>query len=267
MVFMTTDHNVKSHIGQCEISHLPPIFVGVKSHTMIFVDRLRHFMEQRGFNQKSLSLACGFGETAVRDFLKGSEPSVSRGYRLAQVLGLRIEDLLGEDYLAVNDEVRIPDEDTTNVVPIRHQRAFSEVMDGVTRIPELDVRLAAGGGQIAESESIIGDWMVPTTYVTQQLRKNPNRMQIVTVVGNSMEPRLQNGDRIGLDLSDTNPTPPGMFALWDGFGLVVKNVQRVHRSEPAKLLLTSENTSFPPYEVFVEDITIIGRVVMLVRAV
>jgi phage repressor protein C with HTH and peptisase S24 domain len=73
-----------------------------------------------------------------------------------------------------------------------------------------------------------------------------------------MEPKLLPGDRILVNHADVNPSPPGIFALWDGYGLVVKKVQRVHGTD--RLLLISENTTYPPYEVLMDEITIVGRV-------
>ena len=132
-------------------------------------------------------------------------------------------------------------------------------------IPEYDVRLSAGGGSFGNDDALKGSWRFPRGYVARELRANANALNIVEVIGDSMEPKLVPDDRIVVDQNDTNPTPPGIFALWDGYGLVVKNVQRVHRSDPDKLLLISENPKYPPYEVYFEDIKIIGRVVSCVR--
>ncbi len=132
-------------------------------------------------------------------------------------------------------------------------------------IPEYDVRLSAGGGTLGDGDTLKGSWRFPRGYVARELRANANSLHIVEVIGDSMEPKLVPGDRIVVDQNDTNPTPPGIFALWDGYGLVVKNLQRVHKSDPAKLLLISENPKYPPYEVYFEDINIIGRVVSCVR--
>ena len=132
-------------------------------------------------------------------------------------------------------------------------------------IPEYDVRLSAGGGTLGDGDTLKGSWRFPRGYVARELRANANSLHIVEVIGDSMEPKLVPGDRIVVDQNDTNPTPPGIFALWDGYGLVVKNLQRVHKPDPAKLLLISENPKYPPYEVYFEDINIIGRVVSCVR--
>ena len=100
--------------------------------------------------------------------------------------------------------------------------------------------------------------------MSRELRAHARGLSIVEVIGDSMEPKLLPGDRIAVDHSDTNPTPPGIFALWDGFGLVVKHVQRVHGTN--KVLLVSENAVYPPYEVLIDEIKIIGRIKSVTRA-
>jgi phage repressor protein C with HTH and peptisase S24 domain len=140
----------------------------------------------------------------------------------------------------------------------------SQPVDGWVEIPEYDVRLSAGGGTLIESDRRKGSWRFPTDYVSRELRAHARGLSIVEVIGDSMEPRLLPGDRIAVDHSDTNPTPPGIFALWDGFGLVVKHVQRIHGT--AKVLLVSENPMYPPYEVLIDEIKIIGRIKSVTRA-
>ncbi len=137
----------------------------------------------------------------------------------------------------------------------------STPVDGTIRIPEYDIKLSAGGGVLIDREDIKANWSFARDYITRELRLNPSSLSMVEVTGDSMSPKLLPSDRILVNHADTNPTPPGVFALWDGYGLVVKNVQRVHRSEPEKLLLISENPIYPPYEVLTDEITIIGRVV------
>ncbi len=140
----------------------------------------------------------------------------------------------------------------------------SETVDGWVEIPEYDVRLSAGGGALVEGDRRRGTWRFPTDYVARELRAHARGLSIVEVIGDSMEPKLLPGDRIAVDHSDTNPTPPGIFALWDGFGLVVKHVQRIHGT--AKVLLVSENPIYPPYEVLIDEIKVIGRIKSVTRA-
>lgn len=159
-----------------------------------------------------------------------------------------------------------PDEPPHNDLrPTDFDLPTSEAQDGTISIPEYDIKLSAGGGTLVEGDDIKARWGFSREYVTRELRASPNALNMVEVIGDSMEPKLMPGDRIIVDQNDTNPTPPGVFALWDGFGLVVKNVSRIHGADPYKLLLVSENSVYPPYEVLADEIKIIGRVVSCLR--
>jgi phage repressor protein C with HTH and peptisase S24 domain len=63
-----------------------------------WTERFRDRMEEQGFTMKSLSLACGFGESFVRDMLKrNSEPSLEKFAKLASMLGTTVAELMGEE--------------------------------------------------------------------------------------------------------------------------------------------------------------------------
>lgn len=141
----------------------------------------------------------------------------------------------------------------------------STPLDGMTVIPEYDIKVSAGGGVYIDKEDIKSEWSVPTSLIRNELRRNPNTLSMVEVTGDSMEPKLLPGDRILVDHSDVNPSPPGVFALWDGYGLVVKNIHRVHGSDPEKITCISTNGVYPPYEAFLDDVHIVGRVVWFSR--
>jgi phage repressor protein C with HTH and peptisase S24 domain len=64
-----------------------------------------------------------------------------------------------------------------------------------------------------------------------------------------------------VDTDDRSPSPAGAFALWDGFGLVVKYVEVIPGSDPVMVRLISRNSVFETYERPVEDIHINGRII------
>ena len=42
-----------------------------------------------------------------------------------------------------------------------------------------------------------------------------------------MEPLVSSGDWIMVDVSRNLPSPPGIFVIWDGLGLVAKRIEHV----------------------------------------
>ena len=59
----------------------------------------------------------------------------------------------------------------------------------------------------------------------------------------------------------TIPTPPGVYVLWDGYGLVLKRVEILQGTSPAMLRIKSINPVYAEYERPMDDVQINGRVV------
>ena len=133
------------------------------------------------------------------------------------------------------------------------------------RIEELDVRASAGAGLTGENEKVVAEWQVPSGVVRGYSTAPANEMRIITVMGDSMEPALLPGQRVLVDTGDRKPSPPGIFVVWDGLGLVIKRVQMVPHSEPPRVRITSDNASYESYERALEEAYIQGRVIGQLR--
>ena len=132
---------------------------------------------------------------------------------------------------------------------------------GTLKIDELDVRASAGDGLTGEGEIVVGAWRVPIEVVRFYSTAPASELRIITVVGDSMEPTLQPGQRLLIDTGDKTPSPPGIFVVWDGLGLVVKRVQVLAHSEPTRVKITSDNTKYETYERTLAEAYIQGRVI------
>lgn len=146
-------------------------------------------------------------------------------------------------------------------------------------IPEIDVRAGAGGGGVAmshrtvdeygnsiEADNVSATWSIPPAYLRGELRVDPRRIYIVEVMGDSMSPTLTSGDRVMVDTSHTIPSPPGIYVLDDGYGLIIKRIELVPGTEPQRILVISDNTSHREREMTVDEARIVGRVVGRVSA-
>lgn len=142
-------------------------------------------------------------------------------------------------------------------------------------IEEVDVRSGAGGGGVDSLEltrtdewgnhiatdDVRGEWGIPLDYVRYELRVAPKRTRIVEVIGDSMSPTLESGDRVMVNLADVAPSPGGVFVLWDGLGVVVKRLEYIPGSDPIAVKIISDNPAHTTYERTIEEIRIIGRAV------
>lgn len=141
------------------------------------------------------------------------------------------------------------------------------------RVPEIDVRAGAGGGGLVNEDyfrdengdtwskdGVLAEWDLPVEYVRHALRADTSHLRIVEVLGDSNFPTLSSGDKVFVDLSHRVPSPDGLFALWDGMGVVIKRIEKIPMSDPTTLKLISDNPRHNTYEITLDEANIIGRV-------
>lgn len=154
------------------------------------------------------------------------------------------------------------------------------VLDPVS-IPEIDLRAGAGAGGVElvsstasengysiSADAIRDRWSMPESFTRGELRMAPGGAYVTEVYGDSgYDPSnphapgsVHAGDRVIIDTTDRRPSPPGLFAVYDGMGLVLKLVEIVRGSDPAKIRLSSRNPSYSAYEAVEGEAVIIGRV-------
>ncbi|MFC3227363.1 XRE family transcriptional regulator [Marinibaculum pumilum] len=142
------------------------------------------------------------------------------------------------------------------------QPPIVDLEDGLRILSGYDVRVSAGFGALAVEEAEIERWGIPARW----MRRATGACVVVEVWGDSMEPMLFSGDKVVIDAGDTNPSPPGVFVLWDGGGTVIKQVERIMGTrDPVMLRIRSKNHDYEPYELPAEEVRIAGRVIGLMR--
>jgi len=65
--------------------------------------------------------------------------------------------------------------------------------------------------------------------------------------------------------SQTRPSPPGIFILDDGVGLVAKRLEIIPNTNPQMLRIASQNSAYSNYQRRIDEVHIIGRVVWFAR--
>ena len=79
------------------------------------------------------------------------------------------------------------------------------------------------------------------------------------VTGDSMEPTLVGGAFVFVDTSHTVPSPPDIYAIDYGDGLMIKRIELVPQSELVRVI--SDNDRYRTYEMRREDLRVYGRVI------
>jgi phage repressor protein C with HTH and peptisase S24 domain len=209
-------------------------------------DRLRARARQLGIAPADLATLAGVNRSFVYDILRARSvrPNAEGLDRIAEALKVDRNWLLtGEGRV----EGPLPADDLAEAeyVAIAHASA----------------RPSMGGGAEAEDDEMPGGaYWFRRSWIRQALGTSPSRLRLLQVEGDSMQPTLCDGDTVLVDLSQRVPSPPGIFVLHDGLGLVAKRVEHVPMSEPARLRIISDNPRYAPYECLAAEATIVGRI-------
>ncbi len=106
-------------------------------------------------------------------------------------------------------------------------------------------------------------------WLARELHASPKDLYLIEVDGESMEPTLRPGDIILIDHRDAQSVPrDGIYVIRMDSGLLVKRIQRLPGN---RLMITSDNPAYKPFEIAIDDaktdLTIIGRVVWVGRRI
>lgn len=202
--------------------------------------RLLHLAEDAGVSLSRLSALIGRNTSYLQQFIrKGSPKKLEEGDRrtLAEFFGVSESELGGIEEKSYTQAPMLKDED-------------------FVAIPRLSIAVAAGPGQFAGNESPFDNF----GFSGRWLRDNgfdPKMLSSVTVEGDSMEPLLRDGDEILVDRSP-GPLRDGVHVVRMGETLMVK---RLSRAGQGRVSLLSQNLAYPPLDVSLGEIEVIGRVV------
>lgn len=130
-------------------------------------------------------------------------------------------------------------------------------VDDFVFIRQVNGKISAGGGMMPDDTADMlcafrKDWV-------KRKGGKPDRMSLIKVDGDSMEPTLMAGDLVLVDHSRTVVTPQGgIYALSIDDEIMIKRVQPVY---PDKLLVISDNKQYPAQEIATENVRVNGKII------
>lgn len=218
------------------------------------VERLKTAMRNKSINARELAEKADVGASFVYDILNGksSNPTTKKLSSVAQVLGVSVPYLL-HGTRAFHDFF--------SSTPL----ASSSNSDELVAIPSVAVEASMGGGSEVAEEATSKPYYFHRSWIRQKLKTSPADLRIIFVRGDSMLPTLDDNDMVLVDVSRKSPTPPGIFVLFDGIGLVVKRLEYLGDKEEPLIRIISDNRKYGPYERGAMEVNIIGRVVWFAR--
>jgi len=209
--------------------------------------RLKTEMKTRGISSSELARRADVKTSFLYDIMSGksANPSTVKLARVAESMGVNLAWLVGGNATA---------------------SAKSLHEDYIT-IPRILVDASAGGGTLVSVEQEGESYYFRKAWIREHLGTRESDLRMLYVRGDSMEPTLHNNDLILVDTTKKAPSPPGIFVLFDGGGLVAKRLEYSPRKEPSRLRIISDNPQYSIYERSTDETVIIGRVVWFAREI
>ncbi len=219
----------------------------MKAPTSEVARQIERRMRALNLNPFSLAKQAGMSRTAVYDILSGKSrhPRHDTLEKICGVLGCSLGQLMVADgatppsRAAVGGDVRTA---AVLEVDLRH-------VDGVA------LQVPANGA------SVLQEWHLPKDLLRLRTTADAQALRIIAVQGDSMAPDFRPGERVMVDLADRIPSPPGVFVVWDGFGFVLKRLEMVPYSAPARVRIVSSNRAYETHELPAESLSVNGRVI------
>ena len=202
---------------------------------------------------KQASRAIGMNDAYLQQFLERGTPR-----HLPEALRYKLADFLG-----IHQQTLLPRQWQQDIHGSRPTASH------VRAIPFIDVTASAGAGSVIDAveDHRVEQWHFPIEWLRNLGIGQIESLKLLTVNGDSMAPRLLHGDIVMIDTSQRTASPPGIFILHDGLGLVIKQIEPIPNTAPVTLRIFSENTAYSAYDRSIEEVHIIGRVVWFARTI
>ncbi len=200
--------------------------------------RLLALAAMRGVSLAGLSSMIGRNSSYLQQFIRKGSPRK-----------LEEEDRrrLAQFFAVPEAELRAAEDNSFKRAPVR-----GEWVD----VPRLPLGAAAGAGALAGEEAPFDSFRFSRGWLREQGLANAE-LHAIRVQGDSMEPLLHDGDEILVDRAQ-RALRDGIHVVRLGDALMVK---RLAAAGPGRALLLSQNSAYPPIEVALDELEIVGRVV------
>jgi phage repressor protein C with HTH and peptisase S24 domain len=231
---------------------IAPLKDPAPTSTVSIGQRLKQAITKRGMPVNELARRAEVKPSFIYDIINGksANPSTVKLARVANNLGI------GMGWLAGTSE------HATEHVSISLHTPHGDYI----AIPSIVADTPAGGGTTVSQERGGECYYFSRAWIREHLLANPDELRMLCVQGDSMEPTLCHNDRLIIDTKRKLPSPPGIFVLFDGFGLMAKRLEHVTHHNQPHLCIISDNPEYPAYECPIDETSIIGRVVWFARA-
>lgn len=212
--------------------------------------RLKLEMKRRSISSAELAKRADVKTSFLYDVISGksTNPSTVKLARVAECLNISLGYLVGSS-------------DNPQSETAREKSAGAAYVS----IPRITVEVSAGSGRFTSVEHEEESYHFRKAWITDRLKVSPEDLRLLYIRGDSMEPTLYHNDIVLVDITKKTPSPPGIFVLFDGFGLASKRLE--FTADHKRVRIMSDNPQYSTYERSAAETFIIGRAVWFAREI
>lgn len=246
---------------------------------MEFAERLKFVLNNESVN--SFARKTRIGEATLRQYLKGANPGLDKVVMIAEATGISVEWLAtgkGQcpDIKQNNDGSYVQAESVRAVARDRNHTQNTYVpslpagIQGQSKtthmidIPVMNMPASAGGGAVVPDEGVASYIGFDAAWLRTQWNLIPNELFTLPTMGESMEPTVKAGEFLLCSASEHHRKPgDGIYVIRLDGNILVKRLQPI---PGGKLLITSDNPIYKPYEISLNDgvdFLILGKVMLV----
>lgn len=220
-------------------------------------ERLRYLMREEKLKQKDLAEMLGTSPQTVNNWLKRGTLSRESALTINEKTGYSLDWLLngtGQPKAEISNF-------KTSRLQVTEWESTDNDDDEFVEVSLLGVRLSAGGGAYDIDEDEV--YALPfRAYTLRRLGIRVEDTRVVTVMGDSMEPKLSDGDKVAVNLADRQIRDGKMYAIRMG---ELQRVKALIKRPDGSIIVRSYNPAYGDEVVTKEQIingelAVIGRV-------
>jgi phage repressor protein C with HTH and peptisase S24 domain len=222
---------------------------------------LPQLAKAKGKSLRELSTAVGKNEAYLQQFVQKKSPKYlpeEIREKLAELLEVPEDVLRGKRKITKRELSQMTSSD-----------AVEWTLGSETYLPirVFDIRAAAGAGALIEDGEPTSHQFFRHGFLRRLSKAPLEKLNVITVGGDSMEPTLRSGDEVLVDMSETKIIVDGIYILLlDDDRLMVKRCQIDHAD--GSLLILSDNPHYKPIKVGKgSNIRALGRVILATRVI
>lgn len=223
------------------------------------ISRIQELRKSKGLTIQGLSDATQFPKGTLEKYLNGPKyPNVEFIIAFCSTFGVSTQ------WLLEGTEANVAQKSSTNGVPHGQEKPdlTEQHLNGrsFVQVPRYDIQASAGHGSAVASEFAESHYGFKREWLKRR-GLNANRLSVISVAGDSMEPSLYDNDLVLIDHASTDLTDSNIYAVRFSGELYVKRIQRLPNN---LVLLISANSAYPPIEIthpVADGVEVIGRVV------